>query len=66
MADDRRPRTSLFVWLILGVAVLFVLRFALHAVSRLVDLVSTVVVLGVLGFVGWKFVLGGRRSRHRD
>ena len=63
MTDDRRPRTPWFVWLILGVAALFcVLRFALHAVSHLVDLVSTVVVLGVLGLVGWKVAVGGRRE----
>ena len=66
MTDDRRPRTPWFVWLLLGVAALFALRFALHAVSHLVDLVATVVVLGVLGLVGWKVAVGGRRSRHRD
>ena len=66
MTDDRRARTPWFVWLLLGVAALFALRFALRAVSHLVDLVSTVVVLGVLGLVGWKVAMGGRRDRHQD
>ena len=66
MTDDRRPRTPWFVWLLVGVAALFALRFALHAVSRVVDLMATVVVLGLLGLVGWKVAVGGRRNRHRD
>jgi uncharacterized membrane protein YadS len=65
MTDDRRRPTPWFVWLILGVAALFALRFALHAVSHVVDLLSTVVVLGVLGRVGWKVSVGGRHSRRR-
>jgi hypothetical protein len=66
MTHDRRPRTPWFVWLILGVGALFALRFALHAVSHVVDLVSTVVILGVLGLVGWRVAVGGRHGRHHD
>lgn len=66
MTDDRRPRSLRFAWLFLGVGALFALRFAVHAASRLLDLVSTVLVLGALAFVGWKVAVGGRRDRHRD
>jgi hypothetical protein len=54
------------MWLLIGIAALFALRFALHAVSYVVDLASTVVALAVVGFVGWKVPAGGRRCRPRD
>jgi hypothetical protein len=70
MTDDRRPGTPWFAWLLVGAAALFAARFAaqfaLHAVAHVADLVSGLVLLGVLGLVGWKLAVGSRRSRHRD
>jgi hypothetical protein len=66
MTVDRRPRTPWLLWLLGGIAALIALRFVVAAVSRLLDFVSIVVVLGVLVLVGWKVATGGRRSRHRD
>jgi hypothetical protein len=65
MSDDR-PRTPWIVWLFVGVAAVFTLRVAVHAVRRVVDLASIVLVVVVLGVVGGKVALGGRRGRHRD
>ncbi len=53
-------------WLFLGIVVLFVLRFAVHAVSHVLDLVSTVVVVTVIGLVAWRVAVGSRRGRPRE
>ena len=66
MTDDRRPRTPWVLWLCVGIVVLFALRFALHTVSHVIDLVSTVVVVGVVGLVVWRAAVGGRRGRPRQ
>ncbi len=66
MTDDRRSRTPWVVWLFLGIVVLFVLRFAVHAVSHVLDLVSTVVVVSVIGLVAWRVAVGSRRGRPRE
>ena len=61
MTDDRRQRTP-WVWtMFLTVAALLALRFAWHAITHLVDLVSTAGVLVVLGVVGWRVAVHGRR-----
>ncbi len=54
------------MWLFLGIVALFVLRFALHAVSHVIDLVSTLVVVGVVGLVAWRVAVGSRRGRPRE
>jgi cytosine/uracil/thiamine/allantoin permease len=66
MTDDRRSRTPWVAWLFLGIVVLFVLRFAVHAVSHVLDLVSTVVVVSVIGLVVWRVAVGSRRGRPRE
>jgi hypothetical protein len=66
MTDDRRSRTPWIVWLFLGIVALFVVRFAVHAVSHVLDLVSTVVVVGVVGLVAWRVAVGSRRGRSRE
>jgi cytosine/uracil/thiamine/allantoin permease len=66
MTDDHRPRTPWVAWLFLGIVVLFVLRFAVHAVSHVLDLVSTVVVVTVIGLVAWRVAVGSRRGRPRE
>jgi hypothetical protein len=66
MTDDRRSRAPWIAWLFLGIVALFALRFAVHAVSHVLDLVSTVVVVGVLGLVAWRVAVGSRRSRPRE
>ena len=54
------------MWIVVGLVVLFVLRFAVHAVSHVLDLVSTVVVVGVFGLVAWRVAVGSRRGRPRE
>ena len=54
------------MWLFLGIVALFVLRFAVHAVSHVLDLVSPVVVVSVVGLVAWRAVVGRRRDRPRE
>jgi cytosine/uracil/thiamine/allantoin permease len=66
MADDRRSRTPWITWMFVASAALLVLRFALHAVAHLLDLASTVIVVGVIGLVAWRVAAGGRRGRSRE
>jgi FtsH-binding integral membrane protein len=66
MTDDHRSRNPWIVWLFLGIVALFVLRFAVHAVSHVIDLASTVVVVGVVGLVAWRVAVGSRRGRPRE
>ena len=54
------------MWLFLGIVALFVLRFAVHTVSHVIDLASTVVVVGVVGLVAWRVAAGSRRGRPRE
>ena len=54
------------MWVFAGVVALFVVRFAVHAVSHVIDLASTVVVVGVIGLVAWRVAVGGRRGRSHE
>jgi hypothetical protein len=66
MTDDRRPRTPWVPWIVAALVVLLALRFALHAVSHVIDLASTVLVIGAVGLVAWRVSVGGRRRRPRQ
>jgi phage shock protein A len=64
MSEERRRGPRWFVWLLAGFVALLAVPFALHAVTRVIDLVSTVVVLGVVGIVGWRVASrSGRRAQ---
>lgn len=66
LPNENRPRDGWWLWLGALVAVTFLVRVGLGAVARVVDVVVSVIVLGVVAALGWHFTVGAMRRRRRS
>jgi len=65
-SDDRRVRHGWLLPLAVAFAAVFVVRTGLDVVARVVDVVSSLVLLGSVAAVGHHLVVRSRRRRNRS